>query len=293
MSLPIKPQRSPSMRDLRREREGSSPEIAVFHDESGTYEKDAWVFTGLLWIRRKDLDDFAEQLRKERGNYEGELHFSEFPKSFEGEYGLKARIARSWFELWRREWLSRTWFHVLAINTRRLKHGNPPVFPQTFHKYNRYVKMAIDTALYEHFKDWNSLHLFVYSDQKDRRPDGDGINKDNFESYIRREFSFRKTKFGGLTVQLRELCCLDSKSNDLLQLTDLLLGAVSNALSTKALRETKLWFGREMAKIMKGSLNPEELLPAFPDDELSPEFDHSSVTNFSIKYFPDENGNLY
>lgn len=269
-----------------------NPEIAVFHDESGTYKTDEWVLTGLLWIRRRHISDLVEQLRKARGNYGGELHFHKFPKSFEGIYGSAPRAARLWFELWRDEWLYRTWLHVLAIRRKRLR---PTSFPYDFHKYNRFTAMAIKAALSWHFNTCESLQLYFYSDQKIRRPEGtvgDGVKTDNFESYVRkilRDYSFDRQKvFKGPNVELRELRCLDSKSNngtflpeeELLQLTDILLGSVSTAISAKSQRETKLWFGCEMAKLMEDARQPQggELLGA---------------EHFSVTYFPDENGKIY
>ncbi len=81
-----------------------NPEIAVFHDESGDYNKGEWVLTGLFWIRQSDIKSLVAQLQLIREDYVGELHFNKFPKSFNGEYGTRPRIARDWFNLWQGEW---------------------------------------------------------------------------------------------------------------------------------------------------------------------------------------------
>jgi len=49
-------------------------------------------------------------------NYHGEIHFNKFPKSFGGNYGIKPKVAKEWFLMWKEELSEKIKFNVLAVN---------------------------------------------------------------------------------------------------------------------------------------------------------------------------------
>jgi hypothetical protein len=77
------------------------------------------------------------------------------------------------------------------------------------------------------------------------------------------------------------VCAEFSQEQELLQLTDLLLGAVSTAILPRGVAATKLWFAREMARMM------EQLRQ--PADERTP----GAQGHLLVSYFPDPLGRVY
>lgn len=144
--------------------------VLVFHDESGDYGHSEWVFTGLFWICEEQIQEIDEALKAERDkeNYSGEIHFSKFPASFDGDYGAKARVARGWLTIYKNAWAYKTWFNVLAVNTKHRFYDHC-YFTQSFHAYNRFTAIAIKGGLAWHFGNTDSLQLQVYSDEKSRQ----------------------------------------------------------------------------------------------------------------------------
>lgn len=70
--------------------------FVVFHDESIPNKQ--WLLIGLTFVEERDLDDVRNVLRqaREQEKYVREIHFSALPKSFDGPYSAKARVARLW-----------------------------------------------------------------------------------------------------------------------------------------------------------------------------------------------------
>jgi hypothetical protein len=262
------------------------PHFNVFHDESGDYGHSEWVFTGLFWIEKNDLEELDKDLKNERQkeNCYSEVHFSGLPKSFFGEFGNKAKLAKKWYYLWQGKWALRSRFNVLAVNTRHRKYDKSR-FSRDFHAYNRFTAMAIKSGLAWCFKNISLMDLNIYSDQKSRRPEGlvgDGISSDNFEQYLCERIGEDTKEYKGPKVNIKEpICCLECKKKKLyspreeaLQMTDLLLGSIKTAVSPETIRETKLWFGEKMALLLS-------------DISKKPwEQKYGLHRRFSISYFP-------
>lgn len=268
-----------------------SQSFTVYHDESGSYGATRWVYTGLFWINENNIAEICKDLEEIRKNenYYGEIHFKEFQKSFEGEYGGKTRVAKSWFNLWKSKWSKKSFFNVLAVDTHHPMYENSR-FPKEFHAYNRFTLMAIKGGASWFLNNFSEISLDIYSDEKTRRSEGvipDGINNDNFEDYLKRQIETRKES-GPIVHMPEEIKCVKcpkkgpyASENELLQLTDLLLGSVSTAVEARANRETKVWFGMQAAKVME-------------DIRLKP-WDQKFKLHrkFSLSYFPDKFGHFY
>lgn len=265
--------------------------IRVFHDESGVYGRDDWVFTGLLWLPEEQARKIDEALKQARGDYLGEIHFSDLPASFDGDFAADARVARKWMNIFKEKWACRTWFNVLAINRKHSKYEHHR-FTQDFHAYNRFTAMALKAGLAWHFNDVASLQLKIYSDEKSRRPQGllgDGVTTDNFEQYLTNRLLEDTQKYKGPKVKLVEpvhcLSCPETgpfaAEQEALQLADLLLGSVATAVDPKSDRPTKLWFGKEISTLIQ-------------DTRLEPWKQRCGLNRrFSVSYFPDNNGCIY
>ena len=276
--------------------EKESLELCVFHDESGDYGHSDWVFTGLLWVREKDISGIAAILRdvRQQENYWKKIHLNELPKSFDGQFGADARVAKEWFTKWYGEIADKTWFNVLAVQLNHPKYDRKR-FKQDFHAYNRFTLIALKAGLAWFFKDgkYEHLRLRMYSDKKTRRPGGilgDGVNIDNFEDYIMARLGQEVQSYKGPPISLIAKPeglefpndpNLVRPEHELLCLCDLLVGAVAGAVSPKSKRQTKRWFAKQIAKLMQ-------------DVRKKPwEQQMGLHRRFSVSYFPNERGEFY
>lgn len=261
-------------------------EYWIFHDESIPNKR--WFLVGLTFVEHNKLDTVHNILRKarERENYFGEIHFSELPKSFGGEFGAKARVARRWMEAYQNELADFVYFSCLAVDRHSPAYDHRR-FTQDFHAYNRFTAMALKAGIAWHLgpRELDQLTIKFVSDEKDRasRPDKGMI--DNFEEYLpyRAELDSFITQSQGKkfpSVHL-ELQLKDSSSEDLLQFTDLLLGATQMALVAGSNRPAK----RELAKF---------LVRWYQDTKLPPwEQELGLHRKFSVWAFPDDKGRPY
>jgi len=269
-------------------------DVCVFHDESGDYGHSPWVFTGLLWVRKKDVSSVIEGLHavRQRENYWREIHFNALPKSFEGQYGPKARVARGWFEKWSGELANKTWFNVLAVQRNHPKYEHKR-FTKDFHAYNRFTAMALKAGLAWHFKNHSHVRLWMYSDNKTRRPGGmlgDGIETDNFEDYITHKLAQDTASYKGPPVSLGALPeCLDfpgdparvRPEHELLCLCDVLLGSVAGVVFPNSKYPTKQWFAKQIAGFIQ-------------DVRKKPKEQQMGLhRRFSVSYFPSKDGLIY
>lgn len=261
-------------------------EYIVLHDESIPNKR--WLLIGLSFVKKSDIDDVRGALHeiRKKEKYYGEIHFSKLPKSFEGLYGAKARVARSWMCSFEKSLSEIVRFSALAVDRHSpaYEHGR---FTRDFHEYNRFTAMALKAGIAWHIgsQEYDHLNIEFVSDAKNRatRPSQDKV--DNFEEYLpyRAELDSFLSQSGGkqfpdvsVTVQLE-----DSAKNDLLQFTDLLLGACQMALVAASSRPVKRSLG--------------ELVVRWCEDlKLKPrEQSFGLHRRFSFWGFPDDKGRPY
>ena len=117
----------------------------VFHDESEP--RKSWLFIGLLFVPRyrehKVLDILQD--RRDQENYAGEIHFSALPAKFQGKYGAKARVARSWLQAYPGI-CEDARFTCLVVHRASPKFDHKR-FSEDFHAYNRFTAMAIKAGI--------------------------------------------------------------------------------------------------------------------------------------------------
>lgn len=221
----------------------------VYHDESETKPNREWFLIGLLFVPSEKVQKVEEVLKqcRDQERYYGEIHYSELPKSFSGKWGGKARLAEKWLCLYKSGLFQIANFSCLAINRNspRFDHHR---FSQDFHAYNRFTAMALKAGIAWHLTQagYERVRLTAISDGKDRRSCPDQGIVDNFEDYVPERveldnwLSREVHRKDYPIVTMSRIKVLSSKENDLLQLTDLILGAFQCALVCSSGRPTKL-----------------------------------------------------
>jgi len=259
----------------------------VFHDESEPNTR--WLLIGLLFVNACYLNEVRDALLRcrEVENYKGEIHFSQLPKCFEGQYGAKARVAKRWIEEFESFLRTKLFCSILAVDNKS-KAYDQRVFAQDYHAYNRFTAMALKAGIAWHLGPLNLdrvLIIFV-SDAKNRKSRPEEGWVDNFESYIpyRAELdSFLAQASGGNfpKVLVKRVELKDSATEDLLQFIDLFLGAAQMALVAGASRPVKRHLG-------------EIILRWTQDLQKSPgKQEYGMYRKFNLWAFPDAQGRPY
>lgn len=259
----------------------------VFHDES--IPNNQWLLIGLLFVQNDHLKKTREALQswRQKEDYWGEIHFSSLPKSFDGKYGAKARVAKHWMETFESGLANIARFTVLAVD-RKSPAFDHRRFPKDHHVYNRFTAMALKAGIAWFLgpEDLDEVEIQFVSDAKDRmsRPD-QGI-VDNFEDYLPYRSQLdaflaqREGKKYPKAVKL-SLKLENSATNDLLQFCDLLLGATQMALVAGSSRPTK----RELGKMVVSWHYDLQQPPKFQKFRL--------YRRFNIWGFPNHEGKPY
>lgn len=273
------------MRDVWGDPVRRSAEYYVFHDESIPNKR--WLLIGLLFVRKEHLKEVRAVLQNSRTEYDyhGEIHFSDLPKSFGGQGGAKAQVARQWLRSYQNSLCDRAFFSALAVDRHSPKYERKR-FTKEFHAYNRFTAMALKAGIAWHLgpQQLDYLTIHFVSDKKNRASRPDQGWTDNFESYLpyRAELDVflsqqdnRPYPSLGLTLEPKE-----STRENLLQLCDLLLGATQIALVAGSLRTTKRELGTMVVRWCQDLLRPpweqkfklhrKFNLWAFPDEEGKP-----------------------
>lgn len=277
----------------------------IYHDESGTYKKDRWFIVGLLLIRAEDEPQVFEALQKVRADvgYQGEVHFSSLPKSWQGEFSVKAIVARRWLHVYSDNLSQICYFYALAVDTqsKAFEHRR---FPRRHFAYNRFTRMALVSAIAWQLHKVRKLVFQVYSDEKCRGARSTEMTHllstdwDNFESYIpysvaqdvavRESLSNKRypsiRPLGDvITIDPRRLAPSASlpRKAELIQLADLLLGATAEAIVALSGQPTKI----DLAMTVANWIADTRKEPWRQQFHLH--------RRFSVSYFPDKNGRSY
>jgi len=254
----------------------------VYHDESEPVPNRGWLLIGLLFVAQNRARQAKTALAAHRSaeQYHGEVHFSELPSSFGGEYGGKARVARRWMRAYE-EGLSQYVCVTILCVDRASTVFRRQDFAQDFHIYNRFTAMAIKSGI--------AWHLLPsgFDRVKDRKTSPDRQLVDNFQSYLPRrvESDIKSARHGSghgyPEVFMQPVQLIDSQSDDLLQLIDLILGASQEALVCGASRRTKMALGQMVARW-------------HTDTRKEPwKQRYAMHRRFSLWGFPDPNGKPY
>lgn len=260
-------------------------DFLAFHDESEPVANKGWLLIGVLFVQQNKRPHVEQilQYHRQKENYSGEIHFCQLPKSFGGEYGAKARVARRWMKAYQDGLFQDALFTCLAVDRAML---NPDRFNRDYHIYNRFTAMAIKGGISYLLAplEYESITLTFISDGRSRKSKPDQNMVDNFEEYlpyrveldnfIKKQTS--QQRYPSLTMNRVEV--IDSQNCNLIQLTDLLLGAVQSALMGISKRPVKQELGR--------------MVVHWYQDLQKPRWQRQYNMNrkFSLWGFPDKNG---
>lgn len=269
-------------------------EFFVYHDESEPQPNKSWLLIGLLFVNLKKFSNVLDVLsyHRKQESYFGEIHFCELPNSFNGEFGAKARVARAWINDYQNGLFQDAHFSCLAVNRNspRFEHKR---FSKAYHIYNRFTAMAIKAGISWMLVPYgfDQITLTLVSDGKDRKSRPDQGLVDNFEAYIP-----YRVEIDNLLKRLTEdqtypslimnpVRIVRSDQDDLLQLTDILLGAIQSALIKSSIRPTKQYFASRICNWYEDLQKPPRQqnykmhrkfnLWGFPDHQGKP-FNHFS-----------------
>lgn len=282
------------------------PALRVFHDESGDFGHGEWAFVGMLWVRRAEVAALGRELAALREPGAGEVHFYRFPRGFGGSFGATARTAQAWFEHWRGPWLRRVWFNALAVNRHHPRYDAQALSrPEV--AYQHVSGLCLRTGLRAFFAREAGVSLEVCSDERAGMGEGHGAApgtaagprtqtlSDALSAAVTVTVTPGASEAGAsgggplvapLPIPTRSMSSALAGAGyddeqELLQLTDLLLGAVSTAILPRGVAATKLWFAREMARLMEQIRRPA--------GEGAP----GAHGHLLVSYFPDPVGRIY
>jgi hypothetical protein len=134
--------------------------------------------------------------------------------------------------------------------------------------YNHFTALALETGLARFFKGSGVLRLAVFSDERSghvQAAAGAAPRSDGFARALRLALAAAAARgYGGPRVAAQmpvsrlsgDAGGAFTPEQELLQLTDLLLGAASTAIAPQTVAATKRWFGRRMADVMEDVRRP-------------------------------------
>ncbi len=266
---------------------GKTGRFCVYHDESGTDRTHArFQLHGALLVDEARWAQAVAALAAARRGYAGRIHFVELRDNARNP---KAQIATDWLRLYFGE-LAGYCFYKCMIADTQAPTFNPAAFTRPFHLYNRTAALAIFGGVVWSLKHYDEVALSLYSESCTRPAD------DNFAAYLPSELvrRARRRKAGTgprLSVPAGRVALVAGDPRqaapemaghcELIQLTDLLTGAVAQALNAPASQRVKLDLGA--------------LAAAWIEDSRRPPWrqQHDLHRRFSVSCYPDARGGFY
>jgi hypothetical protein len=268
---------------------GKAGRFRVYHDESGTdTTHDRFQLHGALLVAAHGgrWQRAAKALASARRGYTGRIHFVALRDNARNP---KAQIAAEWLRLYFRE-LSGFCFYKCMIADTHAPGFDPARFPKPFQLYNHTATLAVFGGVVWSLKPYDEVTLELYS-EKISRPD-----EDNFSTYLPSEIvrraRRRKASAGPVVVvpggqvtlvpgNPRQATPEMAGHCEFIQLTDLLTGAVAQALNAPATQQVKLDLGQMAAGWIEDSRRP-------PWRQQ-----HDLHRRFSVSCYPDARGGFY
>jgi hypothetical protein len=261
----------------------------VFQDESGVSSSERWLVLGFLFVPTAAVATLTSVLGKTKAecgcNYE--VHFSAIPKALGGAYGLRGRAASRWMREYGSNWHRNAEFTVLAVDTRAL-HANS--FPTRFYMQNRFCVMALKCGIACHIvpQGFSQLDLRIIYDRHDLPGKTKTGFEDNYDAYVGPHL-VEAIAASGMTsgghrypsITVSSVEGADSHDCLPLQLTDLLLGAVNQAITQGSAQLVKAGLGLAATHWCM-------------DVSKSPWLQQLGMyRHLCLKAFPDEDGQMY
>jgi hypothetical protein len=261
--------------------------FCVYHDESGTDRTHArFQLHGALLVDQARWAAARAALAAARQGYAGRLHFVELRDNARNP---KARIAAAWLRLYLGE-LSQYCFYKCMIADTQAPAFDPARFPQPYHLYNHTALLAVFGAVTWSLTQYDDVELALYSERLSRAA-ADRFTTDLPRELLRRA---RRRKPGArprLSVPAAEVALVPGDPRqaapelqghcEFIQLTDVLTGAVAQALNAQAAQRVKLDLG--------------QLAAAWIEDARQPPWRQRQHLHrrFSVSCFPNAQGGFY
>lgn len=268
----------------------------IYQDRSGTFGNDQWLIWGNLAVAEDAVSGLASRLATHRRTQlcESELHFSDLPGNWGGIAGKKPRTVFSWFEETQKLLSGQNgiYFYALAVDVKSTLF-KAERFKHAFHVYNRFSRASLSWMQPWCFKGKSTrIRLFMHQQTFQGRGAKSivsaGRDWDNLSDYVHRELNNefaasqsetaleRKPIFVPLTFSASE----DYTPEDCehMQLTDLLIGGVRQAITGRSAVNTK----KELGSILGHWMADIRRKPW--EQELG------LHRKFSVSYFPGPSG---
>jgi hypothetical protein len=266
--------------------------FCVYHDESGTDTMhDRFQLHGALMVAEAQRAQALAALYQARGGYTGRIHFVDLRDNARNP---KPRIAAEWLRLYFGE-LARYCFYKCMIADTQAPSFDPARFPKPHHLYNHTALLAVFGGVAWSLSGYDQVTLALFSERQ-TRPDDDA-----FASYLPSELVRRAARrkpaagpriavpLGAVTLVPGDprQAALDKRwpelagHCELIQLTDVLTGAVAQALNAQASQQVKLDLGQLAAGWIEDSRRP----PWHQQHDLH--------RRFSVSCWPNAKGGFY
>jgi hypothetical protein len=268
---------------------GKAGRFNVYHDESGTDTTQArFQLHGALLVSEHDGQwaRAAAALAAARQGYTGRIHFVELRDNARSP---RARIAADWLRLYFSELAGGCFFKCMIVDTQAPRF-NPARFPRPFHLYNHTAALAIFGGLVWSLKAYTEVTLALYS-ERITRPDDDPFSTFLPSEVLRRAGRRQSGARPSVVVPTGRVTLVPGDPRqaepelvvhcEFIQLTDLLIGAVAQALNAPATQRVKLDLGQIAAGWIEDSRRP-------------PWRQHHHLhRRFSVSCYPDARGGFY
>jgi hypothetical protein len=269
--------------DVPELREGN---FSIFHDESGVdAAHDRFLLHGVLIVPQQEFQKSVDTLIKIRSGYKGRIHFVLLRDNTQNP---KAKIASEWLQIFIKE-LSNYCFYKCLIIDRHSPAFDETRFAKPYHLYNFSALTAMFSGIVWSLKPYDKISLSIYSEEASR------TGTDNFVSYVPSGLieKAEKKKSGCPKINVPDMKITLVNGNpekvqpelagqcELIQLTDVITSAVSQAINAKATQQVKI----DLGKMVAGWINDTRFPPWLQAKKLH--------RRFSVSCFPDTNGHFY
>ena len=268
---------------------GVSPEKSgkfnVYHDESGTDSvHDRFQLHGALIIPINKIDLALEQLEFARNGYLGQVHFVKLRDNTTSRNKI---IASDWLKIFLTEILKYSFYKCMVIDTYSPAFERAR-FPHNYLLYNYAAMLAINGGITWSLHNFDHVEINIFSEELDRS------DNDNFETYLPNALANRSRinkKCPDVTIPLGKVVLVKGDPRkvepkmadhcEFIQLTDVITGAIDQALNAKASQKVKINLGKLAADWIEDTRLP----PWLQVKQLH--------RRFSVSCYPDGKGGFY
>jgi hypothetical protein len=269
---------------------GKHGRFNVYHDESDTDSyHDRFQLHGALLVPAGEAHwaRALAALNSARRGYDGRIHFVELRDNARNP---KSAIAAEWVRLYFGELCGYCFYKCMIADTHAPGYSTSRFAQQPYQLYNRTATLAVFSGLVWSLKGYDEVTLELFSERITRPED------DPFEAYLASELPRRaRLRKPGACPRVRvpagrvRLVEGDPRKApeamkghcEFIQLTDLLTGAVAQALNAPATQRVKIDLGQMAAGWIEDSRRP----PWHQQHDLH--------RRFSVSCYPDAKGGFY